>query len=458
MPFTVGSNLSAKKRRPRAVFIVRLQLSDGKSVVTGRSGDRPSFGWLDKRTVRTPDQKLTDLIALVQKARDIYLDEGSKFSSAFQLWYDCHEKITAFAKETDHESLSASYASALFERAVIDAVCRAGQVSFFHAVGNEVLGIRPGLVHEELQDLDIATILPGRQRNRFAIRHTVGFADPLTDQDLEKRIGDGEPETLAEYIKTDGLRFFKVKISGNPVEDIARLEKIWQVVQKQARQPAITLDGNEAYKDIDEFDHFVSEMESQLTGLFQHTLFIEQPLTRALTHDPGTEATIRKISTRKPLVIDEADGFVDAFKQAFSIGYSGTSHKNCKGVFKSILNRALTFRFLETTGRESFLSGEDLSNMSIVPLHQDFDTLSVLDISHCERNGHHYAYGMSHLTEVEKSEIEKHHQDLYRKENNEWFLNIQDGEVECSSVFGPGFGGATMPDWESLTPLDEWKG
>ncbi len=459
MSFTVGRTISAKSRRPRAIFMVRLKLKvDGETkTVVGRSGDRPSFGWLDKRTDRTPEEKLTALISLVKKAGAVYLNNGANFDSPFSLWKTSHGEIMAHAKAEDHEALSASYASALFERAVIDAVCRAEGKPFFEMVRDGQLGIDPGAIHPELSGFDLQRILPLHQRSRFFIRHTVGLADPISSGDLEKRIGDGEPETLEEYVKRDGLRYFKVKISGDIEADLARLNRIWTEAVVKAEQPTITLDGNEAYKDIDEFYRFVTELEKRHVGLFQHTAFIEQPLTRQLTHDPQTAATIRKISALKPLLIDEADGTVDSFKDAFAIGYSGTSHKNCKGVFKSILNRALCFHFADTTGREAFISGEDLSNMPIVPLHQDFDALSVLDISHTERNGHHYGFGLSHLTAQEKQNVANHHPDLYVKRGDEWFLNIREGVVDCSSVLGVGFGGDTMPDWNSLTPLDEWK-
>jgi len=459
MPFTVGRDLSAKSRRPRAVFLVRLELvrdSGPAEIVVGRSGDRPSFGWLDKRTDRAPGEKLADLIDLVKMARDIYLEEGRGFTTPFALWRSCHAEITRVAAGAGQESLTASYASALFERAVIDACCRASGLSFFEAVHREALGIEPGLVHPQLGDMRLPATLPPQQRTRFAIRHTVGNSDPLTDDDLEQRIGDGEPETLLDYVVRHGLQYFKVKISGDGEADLARLSRIWNEVLVHADQPAVTLDGNEAYTDLEAFRSFLDAFEGELTGLLQHTLFIEQPLTRALTHDTGTADLIRAIAQRKPLVIDEADGTVDSFAGAFAIGYGGVSHKNCKGVFKSLLNHALADHFAHTTGRDAFLSGEDLSNMAIVPLHQDFDTLSVLGISHCERNGHHYAYGMSHLTEGEKERLVERHGDLYREGDDEVFFAIRGGEVSCGSVFGPGFGGTTQPDWDSFTPLDEW--
>ncbi len=469
MQFAIGKSTSdekkaiaAKKRRPRAILLVRLELEYGaetKKTVIACSGDRPSFGWLDKRPDRSPDEKLGDLIALVKRAREIYLENGREFESAFDLWYDCYRKVMALGRAEGYEELTASYASAMFERAVIDAACRAEGLSFFDMVKRDRLGIKPGVIHSELKGIHFPDYFPKTPRTLFSIRHTVGLADPVFADDLraEDRVNDGEPETLEEYAKRDGLKYFKIKISGEPDADITRLGKIWNKVLVKVEEPVVTLDGNEAYRDIKVFADFVTEFEKKLPGLFQHTIFIEQPLTRAITHDVDTTDWVRAIGKRKPLLIDEADGTVDSFKKAFAIGYAGTSHKNCKGVFKSLLNRALCFYFYDKTGRDAFLTGEDLSNMPIVPIHQDFATLSVLDIEHCERNGHHYGFGLSHLTEDEKRRVAKNHPDLYIKRGEEMFLNIRDGEVSTASLQSVGFGGRTMPEWDALIPLDDWK-
>ncbi len=157
----------------------------------------------------------------------------------------------------------------------------------------------------------------------------------------------------------------------------------------------------------------------------------------------------------KPLLIDEADGTIDAYKRAHDIGYLGTSHKNCKGFFKSLLNHALVVHYA-LAGDATFLSAEDLQNLPVVPLHQDFATLGILGIEHCERNGHHYNHGLSMLSDIDKSNVVKHHPDLYLKRGDEWFLDVHDGVVECSSLQCPGFGVHDEPDWASMMNMKKW--
>lgn len=447
----------AAKRRPRGILVCRMVVSDdqGRSA-WGASGDRPSFGWLDKRSQYNSDEKLERLLKLVEGARRTWLDNPS-FASPFEQWLRCHTEIQKQGGAADHEALTASYASALFERAMIDAVCRLHNRPVFEMLKGERLGIDPGRLHSQLKGMRLSSVLPPRPRTEIAIRHTVGLADPILaeDQPADKRIDDGEPETLEEYIARDGLRYFKVKISGDADADLDRLGRIWDAVVK-ADMPVVTLDGNESSHDIDAFARFVEDFERRIPGLFQHTAFIEQPLTRALTHDPSTSQTIRQISKKKRLVIDEADGTLESFSRAFRIGYDGVSHKNCKGFLKSLLNRVLCRHFIEATGREAFQTGEDLSLMPLVPIQQDFAALGILDIDNCERNGHHYSYGQGHLTDREKALMLEHHPELYVRRTDEVFLDIRDGKVRCDSLQCPGFGVRFEPEWKAMEPLGKW--
>src|SRR5258706_2684046 len=48
---------------------------------------------------------------------------------------------------------------------------------------------------------------------------------------------------------------------------------------------------------------------------------------------------------------------LDAFPRAKELGYKGVSSKTCKGIYKSLINRARC----EAWGKEYFMSGEDLT-------------------------------------------------------------------------------------------------
>ena len=61
------------------------------------------------------------------------------------------------------------------------------------------------------------------------------------------------------------------------------------------------------------------------------------------------------------------------------------------------------------------LSGEDLQNLPVVPLHQDFTAVAVLGLEHCERNGHHYFAGLSGLSEANQQRVLDGHGDLFSR-------------------------------------------
>lgn len=452
---TIGTN-AAQRREISPLGHVRLILRDERGRETfGCSADRLSVRWFDKRPDRDESLKLRELVALIHAARDIYLEQP-RFTTPFEKWHDCHPLIMQEGRRHGQEDLTSSFASSLIERAVLDAVCRLEGRSIFEMVKQDGLGLDPAAIHPELQGIDLPAILPDRPRTRFFIRHTVGGSDPLTaaDQPENERVNDGLPETLQEYIRRDGVRFFKVKVSGKVDHDLERLSRIWDVVL-EADQPAITLDANEAFTDLRMLDEFVRRLEDEQLGLFQHILYVEQPLPRALTFDPQTRTAIERISERKPLIIDEADGTLDAFKRAHAIGYRGTSHKNCKGFFKSLLNYGLVHLY-SRGGEAALLSGEDLQTLPIVPLQQDFASLGVLGLEHCERNGHHYNYGLSMLSDRDKASAVRHHPDLYERRGDEWFLRIRNGAVECASLQHPGFGVRDEPDWASMMDMRAW--
>ena len=421
----------------------------------GCAGDRLSVRWLDKRPGRSKGRKLRDLVGLIEKARDIHLAEP-RFDTPFEKWLAAHPRVQEAGRSTGQESLTSSFASALMERALLDAVSRLEGRSLFAMVAEDRLGVRPERVHPELKGFRYRNHLPARPVTEFTIRHTVGWRDPLTADDVPggRRLNDGLPETLEEYVRRDSIHYFKVKISGDPDADLRRLGRIRNVIPLVART-ALTLDANEAYEDLEVFESFVRRLEREQTGLFQHTLYIEQPLPRALSLDPKAGPAIRRVGKLKPVIIDEADGTVDAFRRARAMGYAGTSHKNCKGFFKSLLNGALAARdALE--GRNSFLSGEDLQNLPIVPLHQDFVSLSILGLRHCERNGHHYNYGLSMLPVREKVSVARHHGDLYVRRGDDWFMDIRNGRVSCASLQCPGYGVREEPHWATMTGMREW--
>ncbi|MGH6929752.1 MAG: hypothetical protein ACREEV_15650 [Dongiaceae bacterium] len=257
----------------------------------------------------------------------------------------------------------------------------------------------------------------------------------------------------------DALRFLKVKITGRLDEDVARLTSIAALLSRSSSSCAVSLDGNEQYEDLGAFAELVDRLQTkpELQSFSRAILFIEQPLERSVALSPEAAPLLSRISAYKPVIIDEADGTLDAFRTAIALGYRGVSHKNCKGVYKSIMNLARARHGNAGLGGERyFLSAEDLTNLPVVPLQADLTTVALLGIPHVERNGHHYFFGLDHLTREEQAAALAGHPDLYARFGKSVVLRIQNGRLALGSIQGPGMGFASPPDMDSMMPPEQW--
>ncbi len=96
----------------------------------------------------------------------------------------------------------------------------------------------PEFVHRDLSEY-LGAEFAGEYLDRYTLRqpksrmplyHLIGALDPLTDADLARRINDGLPETLPEWIAADGLTHLKIKLNGDDLAwDVERVVSIERV-------------------------------------------------------------------------------------------------------------------------------------------------------------------------------------------------------------------------------------
>src|SRR5260370_21570337 len=104
--------------------------------------------------------------------------------------------------------LVVGFGPALIDRALLDGLCRALDVSFYDAIRYNVPGIDVSLT-PDLAGFDLDRFLGScRQLPDIDVRHTVGLVDPITPADLTTRADDGPPEPLAELIAVHGHPYF----------------------------------------------------------------------------------------------------------------------------------------------------------------------------------------------------------------------------------------------------------
>jgi hypothetical protein len=451
MPFRFG--VVTLTECPQVFVRARVALPDGREA-WGMAAEMLAAKWFDKNTALSNEDNFVQLRTALRICAELYVTDRTA-RTPFEFFSAHYAEQVAACATKKLNPLIAGYGPALVDRAVLDAVCRLANVSVFDAMRANLAGIAPAEVAPDLAGFDVDKYLRSlRPASSLHARHTVGLVDPITagDQTPSTRVKDGLPETLEEVVAEYGHTYFKIKVGGDVRADIARLTSIACVLDRADAPYRVTLDGNEQYESVEAVAELWSAIERApaLRRLVASTLFIEQPLTRAVALD----ADIRPLSARRPVIIDESDGTIDSFLVARARGYRGVSSKSCKGFYKSVINAARCARWNAQGGAPTyFMSAEDLTTQAGVSVQQDLALVALLGLEHVERNGHHYVNGMAAVPVGEQDHFLKAHPDLYGRSNGAVRLRILEGRLAIGSLACPGFGVATEPDWTAMKPL-----
>ncbi len=459
LPFRYGS--ACLTRCPQAVLQVAVE-ADGVAGI-GYSGDCLPPSWFDKSPGKPFAEQVRDMLAVIGLAEEVFAASYAQPTAFFPAWLESVRTVHAECTARGVPPLLASLGTSLVERAMVDALCRVTGTSFAVAVRRNLLGLVPADVHSALAGCEPAAWLPAQPVEAIYVRHTVGLGDPLTDAEIsdDERLEDGFPQSLEEYVRRDGLRYFKIKVANDLPHDLDRLGKIARIVEAyRGGDYGVTIDGNEQYRQANEFDQLIEAMrrEPDLALLWRNTVAIEQPLERSIALGSEQTRGIRELSGSKPVIIDESDGSLDSYRQAIELGYRGVSSKNCKGPIKSLLNAGLTWLANERGARSDYLmTGEDLCTVGVVPVQADLCLVATLGLHHVERNGHHYHPGLTYLPAEEQEAALAAHPDLYARQRNIIAPRIVDGKFLIGTLQCPGFGFACLPDMETMQSRETWR-
>ncbi|MGE0756820.1 MAG: enolase C-terminal domain-like protein [Pirellulaceae bacterium] len=460
IPFRYGT--ACLSRCPQATLRVIVEIR-GRSQA-GFSGDCLPPSWFDKSPTKDFAAQVADMLRVIAYARNVFEAEFGSESQFFPGWLQCQTRIQQQCQNWGLPPLLASFGASLLERAMIDAICRWHQVPFARAVRENLLGIDAGLVHPELRGREPRQWLPREPSPCVFVRQTVGLGDPLTREDIApaERLEDGWPQAIEDYVTRRGVRYCKIKVSNQLDHDLARLTRIAEILQRHLGDHfRVTLDGNEQYKHAYEFEQLIDRIEATpaLATLWNQVLVIEQPFDRAIALQADQIGELRALSSRKPVIIDESDGSLDAFAEAARLGYRGVSSKNCKGTFKSLLNAGLAWLWNQERGTADHfvMTGEDLCSVGIIPTQADLCLAATLGLRHVERNGHHYHPGLTYLPPEERRAALSAHADFYAEEHGIIGPAIVDGQFQLGSLQCPGFGFAVEPNMSARTPAEEWR-
>ena len=442
MPFKYG--IATMTEVP--MVFVRIEAEIDGTKTAGIASDLLPPKWFTKVPEDPLEKEISDMLQVIRKALSQAL--GQAADSAFDLWQLIYDRQSRWAEANNIPALLAHFGTSLVERALIEATCKAGNKTLGQALLSGSLGFEPGRIHSCLEGQSASSLLPKTPLAKVQARHTVGLGDPLDSSqiDADDRIDDTLPQSLDQCIQAYGLRHFKIKINGDIEWDLDRLKNVAKCIEQHANSDfAFSLDGNEQFQSVTAFrDHWnILHAEPELETFFDHLLFIEQPLNRDVALNESLKSEFDQWPDRPAVIIDESDATLESLPQALAIGYAGTSHKNCKGIFKGIANACL-LEHHRRNGTETVMSGEDLCNVGPVAVIQDLAVMATLGIESVERNGHHYMAGLSQFPERTREQVLNAHDGLYKTSETGWpTLAICNGEIDLTSVntqaFGTGF-------------------
>jgi L-alanine-DL-glutamate epimerase-like enolase superfamily enzyme len=246
--------------------------------------------------------------------------------------------------------------------------------------------------------------------------HLVGGLDPLTPADLRgDEPDDGYPLLLADWIRRDGLCCLKVKLRGNDAAwDYQRLVSVGQIAVAEGVD-WLTADFNCTVTDPDYVNAILDRLLYEYPRLYGMILYVEQPFPYDLE---AHRIDVHSVSARKPLFMDESAHDWRLIRLGRELGWSGVALKTCKTQTGALLSLC----WAKTHGMT--LMVQDLTNPMLAQIPHVLLAAHAGTIMGVETNA------MQFYPDASRPE-EAVHGGLYRRRN---------GQIDLSSVRGPGFG------------------
>ncbi|MBC7369795.1 MAG: hypothetical protein H7343_23770 [Undibacterium sp.] len=466
MPFRYG--IATMTELPHVVLALTFEI-DGRAA-TGIAADHLPPKWFTKDPARAPRDEIDDMLAVIRAA--VGHARGVRAATVFGFWRELDAAQSAWAQGAGVVGaagkavppLLAHFGTSLVERALVDAFGRAHGASLVTALQENLFGVELGALRPELAGTAPRDWLPAQPAEKVIARHTVGLSDPLEDGDIpaDERVSDGLPQALDACIRFYGLRHFKIKINGEAARDRDRLTRMAGILAHECAGAdwAFSLDGNESFKEVGVFADYARGLMAarELKAFWPRLLFIEQPWHRDVALSAAIGDLAKAWPGRPPIIIDESDAELGSLPAALALGYAGTSHKNCKGVFKGVAN-ACRLAQRRAAGETGMLSGEDLSNVGPVALLQDLAVQAALGVTSVERNGHHYFKGLSAWPAAVQAHVLAKHGDVYcamqGAGGSSWpRVNVVGGEVRIGSLTRAAGLGAEPPPLDGVAVVE----
>jgi L-alanine-DL-glutamate epimerase-like enolase superfamily enzyme len=232
-----------------------------------------------------------------------------------------------------------------FDAALHDAFGKAHGLNCYSTYGRDFLPNDLGhYLGAEFNGLHLGEFIATKAKPRMPLYHLVGALDPLTAADVKQPVGDGLPETLAEWIPFNGLTHLKIKLNGDDLGwDVDRVVGVDGVAEEQQARRGLgtwyySLDFNERCPNVGYLLEFLRRVKEMAPRGFDRVQYIEQPTRRDLKADRAN--VMHEASKLRPVVIDESLTDLESLRLAKEMGYTGAALKACKGQTQSLLMAA----------------------------------------------------------------------------------------------------------------------
>ncbi len=258
--------------------------------------------------------------------------------------------------------------------------------------------------------------------------HLIGGKDPLDSSDLTgSEPDDGYPVLLRDWIRRDGLKCLKVKLTGNDAAwDLERLVRVGQIAIEEGVD-WLTADFNCTVGEPSYVNEILDRLLRDDPRIYGMILYVEQPFPYDLE---SHRIDVHSVSARKPLFMDESAHDWHLIRLGRSLGWSGVALKTCKTQTGALLSLC----WAKSHGMT--LMVQDLTNPMLAQIPHCLLAAHAGTIMGVETNG------MQFYPEASRPESVVH-PGLYRR---------QSGQVDLGSIAGPGFGyrlteiDRTLPD------------
>ncbi len=146
LPFRFGAvTLSAC---PQLFVRVTVEVAGQIGTATGFAAEMMVPKWFDKRAGHSHADNVLGLARSVERAAAAYLNDAP--ASAFGLFVRHYAALMTAGNADGATALTAAYGQAVLDRAVLDALCRARQISFFDAATHNLIGLRDSALVPDL--------------------------------------------------------------------------------------------------------------------------------------------------------------------------------------------------------------------------------------------------------------------------------------------------------------------